>query len=327
MPIQRVLVTGATGLIGSQVCAALVVAGISTIALVRDQSKAQALTDLGVELRHGDITDPASIRSAARGADGVVHAAALVPGGVGPSQDRDFDEINVRGTDNVIRAAEPDARIVVFSSSAALDRRYTQHEESAEIPDPVIDPYARTKRAADRLVREHVAAGRQVIVVRPPATIGPAPAGRRAIEPPGFNSRMLMAIRGEIDAFPPMPLSVGLASDVATATLAALRIGRTGAVYLPWGRPDEVVTASRLLNMACEVADVAHRVRELTAQDIWRPEFAQRWGPAVLRAAAAHPDPYFRNETTVRELGHHPVSLAEAVEQTTEFLMIQGLPV
>jgi dihydroflavonol-4-reductase len=303
------------------VCATLVQAGITTSALVRDPAKAGALAGLGVELKQGDITDPGSLRAAAAGADGVIHAAALVPGGTEPKADRDYDEVNVRGTVNVIRSAEPGARIVVFSSAAALDRRFTQHEESPEVPDPVGDPYARTKRAADRLVREHVAAGRDVLIIRPPATIGPAPTGPRAIEPPGFNSRMLMAIQGKISDFPPMPLSMGLASDVATATLAALRAGRTGAVYLPWGRPDEVVTAPDLFNLACACAGVTHRVRALTAEDAKRPEFAERWGPAVLRAAITYPDPYFRNDVTVRELGYRSASLAEIVEQTTRFLL------
>jgi dihydroflavonol-4-reductase len=318
--VTRALVTGATGLIGSHVCGQLAKAGVVVTALVRNPAQAAALQPLGVNLAVGDLLDPGSVTMAARDAEWVVHAAALIPGGAVCYPDPYYDEVNVTGTANVLAAAEAASRIVVMNTSGAFDRRHTISEASAEVPGPVTDPYARSKREMHRMVMSAVGAGRHIVTILPPATIGPAPSGRRAAEPPGFNSRMAASIRGEIAEFPQMPLSVALAADVAAAAVAALQRGRAGAVYLPWGRPDELVGACDLLNMACQAAGVSHRVRPLSTDDLCRPEVLERWGPSIVRSATTYPTPYFRNERTVRELGHTPTRLADAVAQTTRFL-------
>ena len=61
---MRYLVTGATGFIGSDVVRQLRAAGEDVVALVRQPSKAQSLTDLGVVLARGDITRPDTVRAA-----------------------------------------------------------------------------------------------------------------------------------------------------------------------------------------------------------------------------------------------------------------------
>ena len=75
-----VLVTGATGLIGSNICKQLIEQGDTVRALVRDLGAAQGLADLGVTLVQGDIADAESVLRAAEGAEAAIHSAAVLGG-------------------------------------------------------------------------------------------------------------------------------------------------------------------------------------------------------------------------------------------------------
>jgi len=74
--MTKVLVTGATGNVGSQVIQELLERGVPVRALVRDPGKASAMLGEGVELAVGDFGDPESLRSALEGVDGVFLACA-----------------------------------------------------------------------------------------------------------------------------------------------------------------------------------------------------------------------------------------------------------
>ena len=72
-----VAITGATGLVGSNVCLQLRDEGARVRALVRDPAAAAPLADLGVELVAGDVTVRADVERLVAGADRVVHSAAI----------------------------------------------------------------------------------------------------------------------------------------------------------------------------------------------------------------------------------------------------------
>ena len=146
---QTVLVTGATGLAGANICKLLVERGDTVRALARQSADTGPLGDLGVEVVTGDVTDPDAVLRAATGSDAAIHCAALLGGA---SQDMaDFEAVNIGGTKNVLDAAEKvDLRRVVavstgtfFDTTTGLDR-----EDAPVTKNPSQDPYTVTKMAA-----------------------------------------------------------------------------------------------------------------------------------------------------------------------------------
>ena len=172
------LVTGATGLVGSHVVQRLRKDGWDVRALVRDASRAGALTHAGVELATGDILEPTAFARAARGCDVVFHtAAAVTPKGGWEA----FRRPNVEGTRNAIAAAAgAKARLVHVSSVAVYGRagRFRPGnrptDEDTELPPlPEFAHYARSKRESEQLVLQaHVEGRVWATAVRPDVIYG-----------------------------------------------------------------------------------------------------------------------------------------------------------
>ena len=96
-----ILVTGGTGFVGGHVVHALRQAGKPVRCLVRNRGKAGKLAALGCELAEGDVTDPASVRSAVEGVDVVVHLVAIRQG-----KREQFQRIMVGGTRDLLKLAK-----------------------------------------------------------------------------------------------------------------------------------------------------------------------------------------------------------------------------
>jgi nucleoside-diphosphate-sugar epimerase len=195
-------VTGATGLVGSRLCGALLAEGNQVRALLRDPSTAEI--DPGVEPVRGDVADAESVKRGARGADAVVHCAAILGGVAGRFDPIDYERINLQGTINALEAAG-DVPVVIVSTIAALQNGTDPVTETSRVPERIDDesPYTRTKRLALIEVERRVAAGQvDARVVVPGGVYGPAPAIRRALAATSFNNDVRRAIRERYRATP-----------------------------------------------------------------------------------------------------------------------------
>src|SRR5690349_8752127 len=98
---MRVLVTGATGLLGNNMCRQLLQRGDAVRVLVRQASRRSiSLQDLPqVELAVGDVRDSDSLQPAMQDVDGVIHAAGMVY--LGHQFQDEIQQINVQGTQNI----------------------------------------------------------------------------------------------------------------------------------------------------------------------------------------------------------------------------------
>jgi nucleoside-diphosphate-sugar epimerase len=219
---MTVLVTGASGLVGSHVVEALAARGEPVRALVRPASRAAVLR-LGAEAVVGDVTDPAAWPAATRGVQTIVHAAALVQRCATWEQ---YVTTNVAATRLAVGAARAaGARLVhvssvaVYSGSAAYPQTPERRDEDHPFcPIAAPDFYGRTKRMAEDVVREAAARGEiDAVALRPTVIYGE----RDRL----FIPRVIRAVRG---AFVPQigsganRLSCVYAGNVAAAALAAL---------------------------------------------------------------------------------------------------------
>ena len=114
---MKILVTGSTGFIGSQLCKALLDRGYDVRAFHRPSSPLTALHGLRLEHALGDITRPDDLAGAMRGVEAVFHTAAFI----GRRDPRLIYRISVEGTRNVLEAARAAGvqRVVHTSSVAA----------------------------------------------------------------------------------------------------------------------------------------------------------------------------------------------------------------
>jgi len=118
---QPVLVTGASGLVGTHTCRELSKNGWQVRALVRDPAKAaMALGQLPVEFRVGDVRDATALRSSLSGCGAVVHLAAIAVEKKGES----YTDSNTAATERLISAARAEnVQRMIFMSQNGADSR------------------------------------------------------------------------------------------------------------------------------------------------------------------------------------------------------------
>jgi nucleoside-diphosphate-sugar epimerase len=170
--VETLLVTGATGFVGSHVLECYGDHGFRLRALVRKQADAQRLEALGIQCVLGSLENPDTLRQAASGVDAVLHLAAATK-----SRTLDgFRQANVAGTQAVVEAmlaAQPrPKRLVYLSSLAAVGPSHDGKPITREdVPRP-LTAYGRTKLAGEKLC-EAVADTFEVAILRAPAVYGP----------------------------------------------------------------------------------------------------------------------------------------------------------
>jgi nucleoside-diphosphate-sugar epimerase len=317
-----VMVTGATGLIGSNVCRLLLEHGTTVRALVRPGSEVEPLAELGVDLVEGDITSADDVRTAAKDCDAIVNSAAVLGGA-----HQDLAEqraTNVGGAAHAYdTGAAIGARVVELSTTTFFVHDQPLTEISPVARETSDDPYTETKGASYVDAMQRVDDGADIVIVIPGGTYGPAPTVQRAMSQTSFNRAVRAAVRGRITSYLAYPVPWVLVDDVARVTVAAVTKGRRGEKYLAFGAEDAMTTAA-FLNVACEVAGVEHRVVDEVV-DPDDPAMLERYGPSLVALAGRrYPVPWFRNDHTREQLGYEPIALRDGMTTTIEWLRRVG---
>ena len=170
---MRVLVTGATGFTGGHVCRALARRGYGVRALVRSAGVPKGLDEPGIELAVGELTDRASLDSAARGVDVVYHIAAIYRQAGLP--DAAYRAVNAAAVRSVVEAAATaGARRVVHCSTVGVHGDIEHPPASEDAPLRPGDIYQVTKLEGEAIAREASEdTGVQVVIARPTGIYGP----------------------------------------------------------------------------------------------------------------------------------------------------------
>ncbi len=320
-----VLLTGATGYLGSQVARQFAERRIPFRVLVRDASRLgfdPGAADCSVFV--GDLTDSGAVEKAMRGAKQVVHTAALVKMWV--RDRRDFERVNVIGLKGLLRAAADAGveRVVYTSSFIALGPSSDPRAgEELRHPGPFANEYEATKTRALAWLREEGYRQFPVVTLLPGVVYGPGPKTEGNLVGGMIEQYLAGKFPGLLGSGE-QRWSFSFNEDVAAAHLAALEKGCPGQEYLLAGdnRP-----LNDLFRVLAELSGIQRPVRHLPlalgklvgAIELARAELFGRppqLTPGVIQIFKH--DWVYSSAKAARELGYRVTPLEEGLRKTLE---------
>lgn len=234
---SRVVITGATGFIGSAVARAVQARGAQVVAVVEPGADERGLRGIGAERVVADIRDTAAVRAVCQGAQVVFHLAASYR--LWARDPQLLYDVNVGGTVNVldgVRAAGCE-RLVVTSSAGVLGLGRTERggepaDETALVgAGDLCGHYKRSKFAAEHEVLRAAAGGLDVCIVLPTFPLGPGD-----WRPTPTGKLVLDFLNGRLPAFTSAAMNVTHVDDLALGHVAAAERGASGRSYLLGGQ-------------------------------------------------------------------------------------------
>ncbi|CAI5473616.1 unnamed protein product [Closterium sp. Yama58-4] len=309
---MRILVTGATGFLGTALVARLVELGHNVRVLVRRSSDVSDLP-LAAERAYGDVTDGASVLAAADGCEAAFHLAALVQAWW--PDERAFERVNVGGLENMLQAlreTESLRRLVYVSSFFALGPTdgYIGDSDQEHKGRDFCTEYERTKWEAERVARRAVESeGLDVVLVYPCVIYGP---GRISA-----SNLVVKMIADHFQGRLPGLLGSGTrlnnfvhVNDVVLGLLAALNRGKPGRRYILGGE-----NASML-----QLFQAVHRATGKPPPRLRLPLWlvAVLGWVSVLVAKLGGPIPIFTHQS-VRAFNHDWAYSSEQAQQDLEY--------
>ncbi|ACK52146.1 hopanoid-associated sugar epimerase [Methylocella silvestris BL2] len=247
MTADTVLVTGASGFVGSAVARALTHSGYSVRALLRPTATRENLYGLDAEIVEGDMCEMRSVEKAMAGARFLFHVAADYR-----LWARDPGEIvrtNRDGTRVLMQAAlrEGVERIVYTSSVATIacrDNGAPADESSSLAECNAVGAYKRSKVLAEQIVKDMIVRDQLPAIIVHPST----PVGPRDVRPTPTGRIILEAAMGRMPGYVDTGLNLVHVDDVASGHVAALRRGKIGERYILGGQ--DVPLAGMLRDIA-----------------------------------------------------------------------------
>lgn len=327
---MNVLVTGGTGFTGQHLVRRLLSEGDRVTVLdIERTAVGEELERAGATLVIGSVTDADVVRTAVAGQDLVYHLASAFRD-IYASNDV-YWSVDVDGTRNVLEAAgQTGAGRVVHVSTQGVHGSVTNPpgDEDSEIAPR--DYYCEAKHQAERVCREFIDRGADVVIVRPTSIYGPGDThGWLKLFRMVQKGRFLMIGDGRTMNHP-----VFVENVVDCLQLAATTPGASGRTYLAGDA--EATTLNRLVELIAETLDIELRMLRFPSYRLaWlgaaAVEFACRpvgISPPIFRRRLSwfRTNRAFRVDRARRELGYEPrVGLREGLARTAAWYREQGL--
>ncbi|SEP76267.1 dihydroflavonol-4-reductase [Faunimonas pinastri] len=242
----RVLVTGASGFVGSAIARLFHAEGFAVRVLVRASSPRTNI-EPDFEVATGDLLDRASLATAMRDVRYVIHAAADYR--LWTRHPEEMVRTNLEGTAHVMEEAlRAGVERIVYTSSVAvlkLDPGGKPADEGRLLgANEAVGAYKQSKVLAEARVREMVERqGLPAVIVNPSTPIGP-----RDVKPTPTGRIIVEAASGRMPGYVDTGLNLVHVDDVAAGHLAALRHGRVGERYILGG--ENVLLSTMLADIA-----------------------------------------------------------------------------
>lgn len=250
---MKILLTGATGFVGSWLAKKLINEGHSVHILRRQSSDTSQLQSLSLVHEFGDVTDIDSLNSSFKKVDCVFHLAGCI--GYSTAMRSNMEKVNIEGTKNVISSCiKNDIKKLVYMSSvvaigSSFDGKQPLNESSPYNVAHLNLGYFETKHKAEELVIKASRDGQVDSVILNPTTIygpGDAKKGSRKVQVKVAQGRMPFYTSGGVN--------VVHVEDVIEATYNAFQHGKCGERYI---LGSENITIQTLFKLIAEAADVS----------------------------------------------------------------------
>ncbi len=226
---MKILVTGADGLLGSNLVRELLNRDHQVRAFVQSGRSTGTLHSLKLEQFEGDLLNKESLDKAFEGVDAVIHTAASVK--IWPVNSKTNVEINVTGTSNVIQMALKHKVVRMIHVGTATSFGYGTKQNPGTEENPYRGSryqlgYLDSKFNAHQLVLDSVKQGLQAVIVNPTFLIGP-------FDSAPSSGAMIMAIyKNSIPGYAPGGKNYISVKDASIAIANAITMGRIGEGYI-----------------------------------------------------------------------------------------------
>ncbi len=330
---MKLLVTGATGFLGSALVPLLVGKGHAVRVLARGDKPAELpptypaayVSSLSrVEWVKGDVRDEASVARAMEGIEGVYHLAGLVSRD--PREAHKMYELHVGGTRAVLDAAErAKVRRVILASSSGTIGVSKERRTATEADDYPIEtvgrwPYYLSKIYEEKLALERARRGLPVVVLNPSLLLGPGDARLSS------THDVYKFLHGRIPALPGGGLSFIDVRDAAAAFVAALDKGHPGERHLLGACniefSDFFARLSRLANVPMPPLRLPSKLKVVAAHALERWAHKNDREPDLDAASVEMGEHWFFIDSSKSErlLGFAPRDPFETLAETVQYL-------
>jgi len=325
---MAILVTGATGFLGSHVARKLVERGERVRILLRKTSRTSNIEDIDAERAYGDILDIDSVKEALKGCDTLYHVAGIVS-----SRKSDYgrmEEINVKGTFNVFSSAlEAGVKKAVYTSSVAAigvnPGGGIANEETPFTLEPMGIQYLNTKYYAEKEALKFYQKGLPLVIVNPSIVIGPGDIYLSS------TALIVWYCKRKFPGYMDGGVNVVDVEDVAEGHILAAEKGRVGERYILGNKNLSIMECFSLLERVTGIPSPKRKVPyfvALTAGFI-RERIIRVSSPSFVlqdvdSAKAGRLYWYFDSSKAVRELGFPQTPVEESLKKTIKWFRDNG---